>query len=163
MILQEEIEDYLESLEDFLASSIPDLPNVRGAVQRLWLDISRFGPQSLPSLPDIHVPGLGTFEVPPPPPPPPPKSWFEESLDLVRLYPWTFGGIVVGVAGASLLVGYGAMHKRARFRRVKTVANTTTERRQIIGAYSLSLWLYMQSFSKTFQLFLGEITIWLYR
>jgi hypothetical protein len=128
----EEIEDYLESLEDFLASSIPDLPNVREAVHRLWLDVSRFGPQSLPSLPDIHVPGLGAFEVPPPPPPPPPKSWFEESLDLVRLYPWTFGGIVVGVAGASLLVGYGSMHKHARLRRVKTVTNTTTERRQVV-------------------------------
>lgn len=110
-------------------SATPDLPNVREAVHRLWLDVSRFGPQSLPSLPDIHVPGLGAFEVPPPPPPPPPKSWLEKSVDWVSLHPWAAGGI----AGASLLVGYSCLHRHARFKRVKAAPNATVERKQVIG------------------------------
>lgn len=111
-------------------SATPDLPNVREAVHRLWLDVSRFGPQSLPSLPDIHVPGLGAFEVPPPPPPPPSKSWLENSADWVALHPWAVG---VGVAGASLLVGYSSMHRHARFKRVKAASGTAAERKQVIG------------------------------
>ncbi|KIM79608.1 hypothetical protein PILCRDRAFT_823146 [Piloderma croceum F 1598] len=125
----EEIEEYLENLEDLLLSATPDLPNVREAVHRFWLDVSRFGPQSLHSLPDIHVPGLGAFEVPPPPPPPPPKSWLENSADWVSLHPWT---VVAGVAGASLLVGYSSVHRHARFKRVKAASSTTPERKQVI-------------------------------
>jgi hypothetical protein len=127
------MEEYLESIEDFLFSATPDLPNVREAVHRLWLDVSRFGPQNLPSLPDIHVPGLGAFEVPPPPPPPPPRSWLENSADWVSLHPWAVGGIVASVTGASLLVGYSSMHRHARFKRVKAIATATAERRQVIG------------------------------
>jgi hypothetical protein len=69
---------------------------------------------------------------------------------------------VVGVAGASLLVGYGSMQKRARFRRVKTVTNTTTERRQVVGECLLSLAI-PAIVLKGFQLYLVGITLWLYR
>jgi hypothetical protein len=114
-------------------SATPDLPNVREAVHRLWLDVSRYGPQNLPSLPDIHVPVLGAFEVPPPPPPPPPKSWLEHSVDWVRLHPWAIGGIIAGLTGTSLLVGYSSIHKRARFKRVKAATTATVDRRQVIS------------------------------
>ena len=131
--MQEEIEEYLESFEVYVTSSIStDFPNFREAIHRLWLDVSRFGPQSLP-LPDIHVPGLGHFQVPPPPPPAPPKSWMERSIDWVSLHPWAVGGIVVGVAGTGLLVGYGSMHKHARFRRSKAVTGASNERKQVVG------------------------------
>lgn len=133
--MQEEIEEYLESFEVYVTSSIStDFPNFREAIHRLWLDVSRFGPQSLP-LPDIHVPGLGHFQVPPPPPPAPPKSWMERSIDWVSLHPWAVGGIVVGVAGTGLLVGYGSMHKHARFRRSKAVTGASNERKQVVGEY----------------------------
>lgn len=112
-------------------SAAPDLPDVREAVHRLWLDVSRFGPQHMP---DIKVPGLGPFAVPaPPPPPPPPKSWLENTADWVGLHPWTVGSIVVGVVGAGLLVGYNSTYKHARFKKVKTAA--TAERRRVIGVY----------------------------
>jgi hypothetical protein len=81
------------------------------------------------------VPGLGPFEVPPPPPPPPPKSWLENSADWISLHPWAVGGIVASVAGASLLVGYNAMYRQPRFKRVKTATAATAERRQVIGEH----------------------------
>jgi hypothetical protein len=130
-ISQEEIEEYLESVEDYFWSATPDLPNVREAFHRLWVDVSRFGPQNLPSLPEMHVPGLGAFELPPPSPPPPPKSWLENSADWVSLHPWAVGGIVATVTGASLLVGYSSMHRHARFKKVKPAA--IAERRQVIS------------------------------
>ncbi|GBE81750.1 predicted protein [Sparassis crispa] len=135
----EQIEEYLESLEDYLLSSLqavtPDLPHVNEAMHRLWEDVSRFGPKSLPSLPDIHLPGIGPFEVPPPPPPPPPpKKFWEESAHWVSEHPWTTAGIGVGVVGAGLLVGYGSFHIfTRRSRRTKAAVGTaSTERRQVV-------------------------------
>lgn len=142
----EQIEDYLDSLEEMFFSSLsaatPDLPNVREAIQRLWEDVSRFGPQALPPLSDIHLPSLGTFEVPPPPPPPPPpRSFIESSTDWFAEHKWTSASVGLGlVIGAGLLTAYGSGYYRPKLRRSKTratSANPTNERRQVVGKQTL--------------------------
>ena len=138
-----QIEEVLESLEDIVYASLsaatPDLPRVRETFDRLWDDVSRFGP----NLPDIHVrvPGLGDFHVPPPPPPPPPKSMVEKLIDWCQENPWTVLGVGVG---AGLLVGYGShkyrVHRRQRVRHISTTS-IPRERRQVVGAYLISQFL----------------------
>ncbi|KAG6851299.1 hypothetical protein H0H93_011735 [Arthromyces matolae] len=129
----DKIEEYLESLEEFFFSSLSaattDLPNIHEAVNRLWLDISRYGP-AMPSLPEMHLPALGDFQVPPSPPPPPPPSMLEKSSLWVNKHPWMAGSIAVGVVGATLLAGYGAFHSKRRHHfRVKS---QPSERRQVV-------------------------------
>lgn len=131
----EHIESYLESVEDVIYSSwsiaAPDLPDVRDTFNRLWDDVSRFGPV----LGDIHVPSLGDFQVPPPPPPPPPpKSFLEQSVDWCSSNPWKVVGISTGAVGAGLLIGYALQkNKSARHRKAKSTA-VSTERRQVVGS-----------------------------
>jgi ElaB/YqjD/DUF883 family membrane-anchored ribosome-binding protein len=138
MLTIEQIEEYMDSLEEVLFSSLsaatPDLPHVREVVNRLWFDISRYGP-GMPAFPEVQLPSLGDFQVPPPPPPPPPPpSWLESCTDWIVRNPWKTSGIAVGavgVVGGSLLVGYGASRTRSvRARRPKTMTN---ERRQVVG------------------------------
>jgi hypothetical protein len=132
----EEVEEYLASLEGVLFSSLsavtPDLPDIRESIDRLWLDVSRYGPSGFNHLKDIHIPGLGEFEVPPPPPAPPiQKSWVENSADWACENPWKASGIATGVIGAGLLVGYGVIHaKKVHLRNLKAVL---AERRQVVG------------------------------
>lgn len=137
----QQIEEVLESLEDIVYASLsaatPDLPRVRETFDRLWDDVSRFGP----NIPDIHVrvPGLGDFHVPPPPPPPPPpKGMVEDLIDWCQENPWTVLGVGVG---AGLLVGYGShkyrIHRRQRVRHI-SATSIPRERRQVIGAYLIS-------------------------
>ncbi|KAH8826854.1 hypothetical protein DL96DRAFT_1498247 [Flagelloscypha sp. PMI_526] len=105
------IEDVLASVERTVHSTIQslDIPDLREAANKLWDDISRYGP-------DVHIqvpriPGLGDFEIPPPPfirSPPPPPSWYER----VPVKP-----LAVGVVGAGLLVGYTLHLKRKQARR----------------------------------------------
>ena len=136
----QQIEGVLESIEDVVYASLsaatPDLPGVRETFNRLWDDVSRFGP----NLPDIHVrvPGLGDFHVPPPPPPPPPKTIVEKSIDWCQENPWTVLGVGLG---AGLLFGYGShkyrVHRRQRARYIST-ASVPRERRQVVSAYLVS-------------------------
>ncbi|KAG9318591.1 hypothetical protein JVU11DRAFT_684 [Chiua virens] len=135
----DELEQYFDHVErlvtDTLAAASPDLPNIQETVNRLWLDISRFGPRGLPSLPDIHVPGLGAFEVPPPPPPspPPPKSLIDRAGDFVVQNPWISSGMVVSVLGAGLLVGYGVARMRSlKGKRVKIMSPQGEKRQAIV-------------------------------
>ncbi|THH27049.1 hypothetical protein EUX98_g7133 [Antrodiella citrinella] len=134
----EQIEDYLESVEELFFASLsaasPDLPNVRQAIQRLWEDVLRHGPQALPSLPDLHLPGLGAFEVPPPPPPPPPpKSMFDKTADWMGEHKWTTAFVGISLISAGLLVGYSTLQYQHHMRSRKTVrASGSTERRQIV-------------------------------
>jgi hypothetical protein len=129
----EEIEDYLESLEELfftsLSAATQDLPHIREAVYRLWEDVSRYGPSGLSN---IHIPVLRDFQIPPPPPPVPPKSFLERSVDWVGVHPWKTSGIVVGVLGVGLLVGYASAQRRSY--RVMRVKSATRERRQVVGA-----------------------------
>ncbi|KAF7440581.1 hypothetical protein PC9H_000927 [Pleurotus ostreatus] len=131
----EEIEEYLESLEELLFSSlsIPEVPSVREAVNRLWLDISRYGP-SIPSLQE-GLPTLGVFQVPPPPPPPPPpplpESLFSHPLAWAAQNPWKASGLAVGIVGTGLFVGYSSSLRRASLSRKKLKASSN-ERRQVV-------------------------------
>lgn len=131
----QQIEEVLESLEDIVYASVsaatPDLPGVRETFDRLWDDVSRFGP----NLPDIHVrmPGLGDFHVPPPPPPPPPpKNLVNKLVDWCQENPWTV--LSIGLS-AGLLVGYGThkyrVHRRQRVRHISTTS-VPRERRQVV-------------------------------
>ena len=132
----DELEQYFDYVERLVAHALtaasPDLPSIQEALNRLWLDISRFGPPGLPSLPDIRVPALGAFEVPPPPP----KSLIDNAGDYIVQHPWKTSGMVVSALGAGLLVGYGVIRMRSlKGRRVK-VMSPQSERRQAIGASS---------------------------
>lgn len=133
----EKMEEYFESIEEYFFSSLSaattDFPNVHEAVNRLWLDISRYGP-GMPTFPDMHLPSLGDFQVPPPPPPPPPPphlSWLSKSADWFGRHPWTTSAMVIGIAGTGLLVGYSTIDTKKRNKyRMKT---QTTERQQVVG------------------------------
>ena len=137
------IEEVLESLEDVVYASLsaatPDIPGVRETFDRLWDDVSRFGP----NLPDIHVrvPSLGDFHVPPPPPPPPPpRTLVEKSIDWCQENPLTVLGVGLGVG---LLVGYGShkyrVHRRQRGARHISTASVPRERRQVVGRCLITL------------------------
>ncbi|KAG6814574.1 hypothetical protein H0H92_000103 [Tricholoma furcatifolium] len=131
----DKIEEYIQSLEEYFFSSLSaattDLPNIHEAVNRLWIDISRYGP-GMPAFPEVHLPALGEFVIPPPPPPPPPVhvSLIERSTNWSKKHPWIVGSIAVGVVGTSLLVGYNAFRtKKRNHYRVKT---QSSERRQVV-------------------------------
>ncbi|KAG6334766.1 hypothetical protein ID866_4318 [Astraeus odoratus] len=134
----EEVEQYFENVERIVAESLTvasfDLPNIREAINRLWVDISRYGPPGIPPLPEIHVGGLGAFEVPPPPPPPPPppKSLVEKAGDWLKDHPWMVSGVVLSTLGVGLLAGHHVMSNRHAFRRRVKASATTPERRQVV-------------------------------
>jgi hypothetical protein len=136
----QDIEQYFESVETYVFSSVyvPQLNDVREAANRLWLDVSRHGPNGLSSLPDI-IPSLGDFAVPPPPPPPPApeSSWFDDAAEWVAENPRTASGALVVVVGGSLVAAYGVRYARhARIRRLK--ASLVAERRQIVGTSNVA-------------------------
>ena len=119
----DKLETYFESLEIY----------VHDTVNRLWLDISRYGP-GLPSFPEVHLP-LGDFQVPPPPPPPPPPtptSWLDNSCTWVSKHPWKTVGLVIGVAGTGLLLA-GYTKAYARRPRSQAARMQRNERRQVVG------------------------------
>ncbi|KDR81713.1 hypothetical protein GALMADRAFT_239864 [Galerina marginata CBS 339.88] len=119
------IEEYLASVEEYFHSSLTSvthsLPDVHEVVNQLWVDISRYGP-GMPAFPDVHIPSLGDFQVPPPPPPPPPvtSSWISQSTDFIGRHPWKTSGVVVGIVGVGLLVGYRDSFVRRHHRHLRT-------------------------------------------
>ncbi|PFH54259.1 hypothetical protein AMATHDRAFT_53151 [Amanita thiersii Skay4041] len=136
----EKIEEYLESLEEYFFSSVSTVtagfPDVHEAVNRLWVDISRYGP-GLPAFPEVHLPALGDFQIPPPPPPPPPphsSTWLDKPFDWVTRHPWKISGLVIGVVGTGLLfVGYSRSYtSRRRGLGPSTTKVQTHDRRQVV-------------------------------
>ncbi|KAF9267632.1 hypothetical protein L218DRAFT_954823 [Marasmius fiardii PR-910] len=129
----DKIEEYLESLEQLIYSSLDAASPgyIKETINQLWIDISRYGP-SLPNMPEMRLPGLGDFEVPPPPPPPPPSSLYERSWAWVEKHPWKAGGIALGVVGSGLLVGYGGVYMKAVRARNAIKSSSSTERRQVV-------------------------------
>ncbi|KAI9446261.1 hypothetical protein H4582DRAFT_1805041 [Lactarius indigo] len=126
----ESIQERLESAEDYIYVSFSsvkaEMPNVQEALNRLWADVSRFGP----TIPEIRLPVLGDFEIPPPPPPPPPPTsnipcWISEN-------PWKASGLGVGAVGIGLLVGYHAYQARTQSRFHRKSHTTSHERRQVV-------------------------------
>ena len=151
----ENIEDFLQHVEEVVVTTVSsataDMPSVREAIQRLWEDIDRFGPwQSLPPLPEIKIPNLGSFEVPPPPPPPPvPRGIITRSADWVGAHPWKTAFIGIGLVGAGVAVGYGGLYLRhyTRVRKVRTASGTHAgaERRQVVGEHDLGMTIPLNS------------------
>ncbi|KAF8891191.1 hypothetical protein BD779DRAFT_1513732 [Infundibulicybe gibba] len=132
----DKIEEYMESLEEYFFSSLSaattDLPNIHDAVNRLWVDIARYGP-GMPAFPEVRIAGLGDFEVPPPPTPlPSPASsgWIGRSAGWVGQNPWKTTGVIIGVVGTGLLVGYRLRSRRRRH--VYQSAGASPERRQVV-------------------------------
>ena len=130
MSLSEGIQEYLESIEDSIynsfSSATAEMPNIHEALNRLWADVSRFGP----AMPEIRLPVL--IEVPPPPPPPPPppsNSIFDNVMDWAAENPWK----VTSVVGVGLLVGYNAYRARTQARLLKRLHTMNGERRQVVG------------------------------
>jgi hypothetical protein len=161
----EKIEEYFESLEEYVFSSLSaataEFPSVHEAVNRLWLDISRYGP-GMPTFPEMHLPHLGDFQVPPPPPPPPPPphlTWISKSAHWFARHPWMTSTVVVGVVGVGLLAGYRAADTRKQ-RRYRVKAQTS-ERQQVVGKSSRCL-----SFAfhrSSIQSYSEETRRWLFR
>ena len=135
----EAIEEYLDAVQEYFFSSLSvvtnGLPNVHEAVNRLWVDISRYGP-GMPAFPDVHIPTLGDFQVPPPPPPVPkpvPSSCITRSLEWVGNHPWKASGLVLGVLGAGFLAGYHNTASTRVGRRYNHKNVSTSERKQVVG------------------------------
>ena len=135
----EAIEEYLDAVEEYFFSSLSvvtnGLPNVHEAVNRLWVDISRYGP-GMPAFPDVHVPTLGDFQVPPPPPPVPepvPSSCITRSLEWAGNHPWKASGLVFGVLGAGFLAGYHNTSSTRVGRRYNHKNISTSEPKQVVG------------------------------
>lgn len=112
----EQIESYFVSVEEFLSSSLtsvaPDLPHLREVAYRVWNDITRFGPPSLP-----RIPSLGSFEIPPPPPPPvptPPPSLWEWLSD----HKWIVVGASAGLISSNILLWYSVPRLKQYYARL---------------------------------------------
>jgi hypothetical protein len=138
MPLSEDIHEYLESIEDYIyvsySSARAEMPNINEALNRLWADVSRFGPP----IPEIRLPVL--IEVPPPPPPPlpsPQSSILDNVTDWAAENPWKASSLGVGVVGMGLLVGYNAYRAKTQARLHKRCHTTTHERRQVVGMVRL--------------------------
>ncbi|KAH9005339.1 hypothetical protein EDB86DRAFT_3190408 [Lactarius hatsudake] len=135
MPILENIQERLESAEDYIYVSFSsvkaEMPNIQEALNRLWADVSRFGP----TIPEIRLPVLGDFEIPPPllpPPPPPPTSLIDTATDWATENPWKASGLGVGVVGIGLLVGYNAYRARTQSRFHRKSHTATHERRQVV-------------------------------
>lgn len=135
MPILESIQERLESAEDYIYVSVSsvkaEMPNIQEALNRLWADVSRFGP----TIPEIRLPVLGDFEIPPPPPPPPPTptSLIDTATDWAAENPWKATGLGVGVVGIGLLVGYNAYQARSQSRFHRRHHAASHERRQVVG------------------------------
>ncbi|KAF5358429.1 hypothetical protein D9756_001467 [Leucocoprinus leucothites] len=135
----DKIEEYLASVEEYFFSSLSavahGLPDVHEVADRLWIDISRYGP-GLPAFPEVRIPSLGDFQVPPPPPPPPTSPaflWLEKSSDWVAKHPWKTAGFTVSAVGTSLLVGYSITRTRRRGpQRLRSQQAKPSTRRQVV-------------------------------
>jgi hypothetical protein len=136
MPILESIQERLESAEDYIYVSLTtvkdEMPNIQEALNRLWADVSRFGP----NIPEIRLPVLGAFEIPPPPPPPPPSlptSLIDTATDWAAENPWKASGLSVGVVGIGLLVGYNAYRASSQSRFHRRYHAASHERRQVVG------------------------------
>lgn len=130
----DKIEEYLESLEELIYSSLDAASPgyIKETINQLWIDITRYGP-TLPNIPEMRFPGLGDFEVPlPPPPPPPPRSLYERSWAWVEKHPWKAASFALGVVGGGLLVGYGGVYMKTVRTRKVLKSSSSNDRRQVV-------------------------------
>lgn len=138
----DKLEEYVHSVEEYFFSTVSTvtqgLPDIHDVANKLWIDISRYGP-GMPAFPEVHIPSLGDFQVPPPPPPPPPPaSTLESFAKWLQDNPRKASGVVVGVVGAGLLIGYRqAFAGRPPYRTAssRVAVGQAGERRQVVGEY----------------------------
>jgi len=140
----DKIEELFASLEAQLFSSFSavGLPSFHDVTDRLWIDISRYGP-GLPAFPEVHIPSLGDFQIPPPPPPPPASlasRWLEKSSNWVGKHPWKTLGIFMSLAGlAGYIVTQARRKELYRLRRQQPKSST---RRQVVGEAQYDLFFF---------------------
>jgi hypothetical protein len=127
----------IEQIEEYLEDMFQSLETIPSTLSQVWVDITRYGPP-MPSFPDVHLPGLGDFEIPPPPPPPPPATWIEQSTDWIYNNPRQTAGIITGGILGTGLISYGAVYMRSS--RARKLKEKPQERRQVVGTYSL-VWI----------------------
>lgn len=137
------IEELFASLEEHVLASLSavGLPSLHDVTDRLWIDISRYGP-GLPAFPEVHIPSLGDFQIPPPPPPPPasPASqWLGISSNWIGKHPWKTLGIFMSVAG---MAGYIVTQARLKtLYRLRRQQPKSSARRQVVGEAQCHLFL----------------------
>lgn len=131
----DDVEQYFQTVERLVSESLTaaslDLPHIRETINRLWIDITRYGPP----FPEIHAGRLGPFELPappPPPPPPPPKSLIEKTGDWLKDHPWIVSGLVLSTLGFGLFAGYRAISAKHAFRRRIKSTTMVPEKRQVV-------------------------------
>ncbi|KAF9454594.1 hypothetical protein P691DRAFT_692277 [Macrolepiota fuliginosa MF-IS2] len=135
----DKMEEYLASVEEYFFTSLSavahGLPDVHEVANRLWIDISRYGP-GLPAFPEVRIPSLGDFQVPPPPPPPPAPPatrWAEVSSGWIAKHPWKTTGVVMSAVGTGLLVSYSITRRKRRGpQRLRAQQAKSTDRRQVV-------------------------------
>ncbi|KAJ7827489.1 hypothetical protein B0H14DRAFT_2814477 [Mycena olivaceomarginata] len=119
----------IEQIEEYLEDMFQSLETIPSTLSQVWVDITRYGPP-MPSFPDVHLPGLGDFEIPPPPPPPPPATWIEQSTDWIYNNPRQTAGIITGGILGTGLISYGAVYMRSS--RARKLKEKPQERRQVV-------------------------------
>lgn len=135
------VDEYIASVEEYVVSSftfVSDVNAIHDSVNRLWGQVSRFGP---PEMPDLNLRGLGRFEVPPPPPPPllplASPTWYEEIGHWASRNKVLVGSVCIGAAGAGLLAGYSvSSYRKARMRTrnaQKVLGSSLSNRRLLVG------------------------------
>ncbi|EAU88708.1 hypothetical protein CC1G_01081 [Coprinopsis cinerea okayama7 len=134
----DKIDDYLQSLEEYFFSSVSavshGLPDVHEVVNRLWVDISRYGP-GLPSFPDVGLPTPGDFQIPPPPPPPQPAlpvSMFNSSVHWIKTHPKTVSAVAVGIVGTGLYTTHRKMSAMKAKQPASKLQAQSAERKQVV-------------------------------
>ncbi|TFL05768.1 hypothetical protein BDV98DRAFT_601096 [Pterulicium gracile] len=132
----EEIEGYLASVEELVQSSLAaattDLPSLTDAVNRLWADIARYGP-NIAALPEVKFPRLGDFEVPlPPSHHAAPKSWSDKSMDWISSHRGVVTGIALGTVGVGLYAGYTMKINFNSRRAPILLTRNSTQRRKVV-------------------------------
>ncbi|KAF8682568.1 hypothetical protein RHS04_02339 [Rhizoctonia solani] len=135
----EEINAHIEAMEEFVASHLPNAPDLPPVLSQVWGrihdDLMRFGPPSMPAFPAITGIREVFVEVPPSPHPPVTRVPVGQKASSW----WS----VLGVAlGSGLLAGYlisnsgDPARSRPRFRilarKKRRTNDLTSERREII-------------------------------
>ncbi|TFK30045.1 hypothetical protein FA15DRAFT_663372 [Coprinopsis marcescibilis] len=126
----DKLDEYIQSVEEYFFSGLPDVHDV---VNRLWVDISRYGP-GLPAFPEVRVPSLGDFQVPPPPPLPSSSSTSVLKLtgNWIRDHPKTVTAATISVVGVGLWAGRRRLPSINHSKRASVAQRGPTERRQVV-------------------------------
>ncbi|KDN51714.1 hypothetical protein RSAG8_00262, partial [Rhizoctonia solani AG-8 WAC10335] len=141
----EEVNAHIEAMEEFVASHLPNTPDLPPVLWQVWgrihEDLMRFGPPSMPALP-ASITGIRDVFVEVPPSSRPPVTRIpvgQKASSWLSRNKWS----VLGVAlGSGLLAGYlitssgDSARSRPRFRllarKKKRTNDLTSERREII-------------------------------